>query len=169
MNEFRPNQSRYRTINALRKPMNLVLEYRMVEILHKLGMSTFGSLLLPFHILMGQFILFSNVSALRGGKDFDFNFIILSFYAQAAWFCVLEFGGRFHKNSTKTVKSWKYFNFKTKAEAKYMSKFRKACVPLCLEAKGVFSVKRLSVLKFIRSVVRGTFRAVLTLNSFKLM
>jgi hypothetical protein len=146
--------------------VNLVLEYRAVEILHISGISTFGSLFLPLHVLLGQFILFSNVSALRGGKDFDYNFVILSFYAQAAWFCVLEFGGRFHKNSTKTVKSWKCLAFKTKAEAKYMSKFRKACVPLKIETKGMFSIRRLTVLKFVRSVVRGTFRAVLTLKSF---
>lgn len=60
------------------------------------------------------------------------------------------------------MKSWKEIYFKDKKEAKWFSKFRKARKELELGKKGVLTFKRLTVLKFLRGIIKGTFRALLT-------
>jgi hypothetical protein len=52
----------------------------------------------------------------------------------------------------------------TKEEKKFISKFRKACRPLRVGAGSTFTIRRLSVLKFARAIVKGTIRALLTVG-----
>lgn len=83
---------------------------------------------------------------------------------QTIWAIVLELSGRFHTQSVRTLASWKGLDFKTGAEKKYMSKFKKGCYPLSIGERGLFIVRRISVLKFLRAIVKGTFRALLTIG-----
>ncbi len=73
---------------------------------------------------------------------------------------MLEISGRIHEDAKKTIKSWKNIEFSSLHERKYMSRFRKCCRPLKLGIEGTFTIKRLSVLKFMRAIIKGTFRAL---------
>jgi len=163
MKEFRPNQLNYKTTNRLRRPYNLIHAYRTFEVMHGVAMDLIGKLILPYYTIAGQFILFWNFSALRE-ESLDVVLLLFSFISQLCTVFALEFSGRFSKNAILTVQSWKYMNC-SYFDKKCLNKFRKSCVPLRIETKGYFVIKRLTVLKFLRSIVKGTFRALLTLNS----
>lgn len=83
---------------------------------------------------------------------------------QLGWGAVLEIAGKFNNFSIKTLKSWKVISFKDKTEAKYFSKFRKCQKPVVIGKEGVLAFKRLTVLKFFRAAIKGTFKALLTLG-----
>lgn len=78
---------------------------------------------------------------------------------QIIWMMVLEFSGRFTQQASITLKSWKFLDFKNKIDKKLMNKFRKSFPPLKIGKDRVFVIKRLNVLKFMRSIVTGVFRA----------
>jgi len=162
MKEFRPNQSNYMTSNRMRRPYNLMRAYRTVEVVHVMGIDLIGKLILPYYTVAGQFILFCNVSALRE-ESVDIVLVLFSLIAQTIAFIALEFCGRFSMNAIATVNSWKYLNC-SYFDKKCLNKFRKSCIPLRVETKGYFVIKRLTVIKFLRSIVRGTFRTLMALN-----
>jgi hypothetical protein len=82
------------------------------------------------------------------------------------WVGVLETAGRFHKLSRSSIKSWKKEGKMSgsKYERKVIGRFCKSCKPLSMGFEGTFVIKRLSAIKFLRAVIKGTFRALVTLN-----
>jgi hypothetical protein len=84
--------------------------------------------------------------------------------SQLAWGIVLEFAGRYHEKAKSTIKSWKSMKFESKAEKFLMSKFTRSCRPLIFGHQGGFTITRLSLLKFIIAIVKGTVRAVLAVR-----
>lgn len=83
---------------------------------------------------------------------------------QTAWGITLEIGGRFQLKAKRTLESWNLLPIANPLEKKLKSKFRKSVKPLILGKKGVYAVSRLTVLKFIMSIIKGTFRALLTIG-----
>lgn len=83
---------------------------------------------------------------------------------QIIWAWILEICGRYNAESKKTLDSWKFLEHRGKEEKKLMSKVRKSCRPFSFGEKGIFVIKRMTVLKFLRGIVKGTFRALLTLG-----
>lgn len=169
--EFRaqlPYGLNHRTLSKLRLPQNLSIEYRKFEILHSLVIHCISIAIVPFNSAVLHFILFCNFMLIRHGHSLDnlslALLIIWTLVLQGFWLMVLEVGGRFHKFSKSTLNSWKFLNIKDKCKKKYMKKFRKSCKPLYLGMQGYFVMNRLSVLKFLRGVIRGTFRTVVTLK-----
>jgi hypothetical protein len=158
---------KYRTKDELRRVPNLVLEYRKIELLHKQGMLIYGVLMIPAQSLLAQFILYSNFTLIRHWADLGLTVQVIiltfSFAIFTFWCVILEISGRFYVNSITLIKSWKMLEFKSKGEAKFMSKFIKGCRPLSIGLQGYMKVERLSVLKFMKGIVGGTFRALLTL------
>lgn len=88
------------------------------------------------------------------------------FAAMNAWCLTLKFGGLFREKSKETLKSWKMFRGKggTGKGGKYLRKLSKSCRPLFLGTEGYFIMGRLSILKFLRGIVKGTFRMLLTIK-----
>jgi hypothetical protein len=171
--EFKANQKQYMTYNILRKnPINLSHMYREFSILHNSAMKLLDFVILPYHSLFSQIIMFCNFSLISGLKAGKKTYIILSYallsiFVKMLWLIILEIGGRFHTHSKKTIASWKMLKMKDKRSEKYLSKFRKSCRPLWIGTEGVFIFKRLSALKFLRAIVRGTFRIILAVRGYK--
>lgn len=86
---------------------------------------------------------------------------------QVFWAIALELSGRFYSQSKQTLGSWRNLAFKSAADKKFMSKFKRGCYPMALGERGVFGIKQISVLKFLRAIIKGTFRALLTLGGKK--
>jgi len=160
--EFRPNQKNCTTSNDLRNPTNFVYIYRSLEVMHRFMMDVVGNLILPYSLLGAQIVLFCNVSILRDTKV-DAILVIISTFTLIILFVGLEFCGRFYKNSQMTIKSWQNFNC-SKSGKQIINKFRKGCVPLKFETRGYFVIRRSTALVFLKGIIRGTFRVLLTLK-----
>jgi hypothetical protein len=159
---------KYRTSCKMRRIDNFPLEYTILQLLHKQGMEFYGFLLIPTQTLVGQFILYSNYTLIRHWNELDvtmkYLIMMIDLTVICIWNAILEVSGRFHMDATKSLKSWKLLTVRNKMETKYLSKFRKAARPLAIGFGEVFKIKRLTVLKFIRGIVKGTFRALLTIK-----
>lgn len=77
------------------------------------------------------------------------------------WGIAVEILGRIDSRLRKIPKSWKHI----KAEDKRLiSRIRKSCRPFNFGVEGVFSFKRNTLLKFFQGIVKGTFKALLTIG-----
>jgi len=169
-NELRTDRLAYKTIHQLRSPYVLAGEFRKLEILHKNCMEVWGTIFLPFQFFIGQIAIYACYTIVKDLDHLDFTFIMFSFYSLAAWVIVLECSGRFCKNSEDTIKSWRSLkrshqnNNDNNEKVKYLNRFKKSCRPLKIGTQGYYSVSRLSVLKFIQGMSKGTLRITLTLT-----
>lgn len=167
--ELRPGQNDYATLPELRTtPENIVLVYRTLEIYVKNLLIRFGSIVLPVQAYLSQFVLILNYVLIKNGHEMTGVSIMValtwSLACQMAWIILLSLAAIFAKEAKVTTKSCKYFEFSSKLEKKYMSKFAKSCKPLFVGKEGVFRVSKKTVLKFLQGIVRGTFRALITLK-----
>lgn len=164
--------TKYMTHSAFRSVAHFPLEYRKSELLHLLAMKIFGIYFIPFQSLAMNFVLYTNFVLIRHWDRLDYGTRLLTFAwsagIQTFWYFVLHFGERFYSYSKRNRVSWKFMATKDSQEAKYMSKFRKSTRPLGLGYDGYFIIKPLSVLKFVKGVVRGTIRVLLTLQWYVL-
>jgi hypothetical protein len=165
--EFDVSRKSHLSKSELRDPKTFPQIYRSFEILHKIGMHATGRTLLPFNILTTKYVIFCQFTLLRHWKTLDTSSIAILFVSslgqQASWLAVLEFAGSFHKNSKEAIYSWKYMKCKNSGDAKYLRKFRRSCRTLGIGEQGLFIIKRLSVIKFTRDVIKGTAKALVAL------
>jgi len=169
MDELRANSKTYKTSIALRIPSNFRIVYRSSELMHKYALSIVGIMILPSHELISKFVLFANFMLLTDWKNMSkvdrARLFFMSIALQTIWIALLEVGGRFHSNSCKTVASIKYHKCWMRKNRKYFKKFKKSCKPLFFSTLGFFKIKRRSVLRFLKSIVKGTFNVVITLSN----
>jgi len=159
--EFRPNQPRYLTSSKLRQGYTIAKEYRKFELVNRYGMDLLGKGILFFQVILSKVIVLCNYQLIMEWGDFDAIQIVGAFYGTIMWIFVLETGGMYFCRSKECIKSWKFLPCKVSDEKKFLSKFRKSCRPISVGTKDIFRIKRLTVLKFIRAITRGTLRTVL--------
>jgi len=144
---------------------NLLKEYLTIEYLHKRAMHFYGLCILHIHLLLGQFILYCNYTLLRYRAELDSVVLVfigcIAFSSLTYWIFTLEASGLLTSHATQVLKSWKFMKHKNPLNAKLMRKFIKRSRPLSIYARDFFTIRRLSVLKFIMAIVKGTFRALL--------
>jgi hypothetical protein len=137
------------------------LTIRSFQLLHKCIMGCIGFVYFPLHSITGQCVVFCLYSLIKhwGGLDSASKGLLgmIGTSLLLFWLGVLDCGGRFYKLNRRSMLSWK-------KGGKYVSKFCKSCKPLGIGLEGTFIIKRLSVLKFLRAVVKGTFRALVALK-----
>lgn len=169
--DFRAAMRSYRTLEDLRRPKNLTINYRKIEILHKTLIDTIGPIFFPIQASIGKFVLICNYLLIQEWSCIDTvtlgMLICLTSMFQLSWISVLSLGGLLHTHASKTVKSWKYLNYESMGEAKYMGKFRKSCRPLVIGTPGIQRITMVSVLKFMQGIIRGTFRVLLAVRNVK--
>jgi len=155
----------YRTRLSLRSAKNIPIEYKAIGILHMKGMQIYGLIIIPYHFLISQFILYANFTLIRHRDELELimqlGVIVLNITVLGFWGTVLEVSGWFHSEVIKTIRSWKAVQFGTTLEYKSFRKFKKSCLPIVIGYQKLVQIKRLTVLKFMRAIVKGTFRALL--------
>lgn len=166
--ELRHRQKSYATIPELRqRPQHVCLVYRALEIYVKNLLIRFGSILLPMQALVSQFILILNYILIKHGHEMSWITIMVavvwSLACQIVWITLLTLASTFHKEAVAT-RSWKGFEFRWKSEKRYMAKCARSCRPLYIGTGEVFQISKRTVLKFLQGLVRGTFRALVTLK-----
>jgi len=166
--EFKVNAGAYKTIDTLRTVRNLPSAYRALELYHKVTMEFIGCHIIPVELVIDQLALTCNFILIRHGTKLSLvPFVMASFWAlvfQSFWIIFLNLSGLFLKHSTETIESWKYLSFSSSKDEKCFKRFRKSCRPLKIGHGRYYSIKRITVLTFLRGIMRGTFRAVLTLR-----
>jgi hypothetical protein len=147
------------------------ISIRSFQLLHKLAMGTVGFAVIPVHLVSGQYVVFcqySLMNQLNGEPDWASTGLFGMTGAAVAlfWAGVLECSGRFYNLSRSSIRSWKKEGKMNGIahERKFIGKFCKSCQPLGIGLEGTFVIKRLSSLKFLRAVIKGTFRALATLK-----
>lgn len=163
--DFMPKQKSYNTIDALRTPKCLPIVYRSMEILHKNMISIVAFVIIPIQSINTQLSVLCNYNLIKHPISTS---TVISFgwtlYVLIVWTSVLEFCGWTHSQGKMVIRSWKFFDWKNKKDLKYISKFRRSCRPLSVRAGGAYCIKRINVLKFLRAIAVGTFRALLALK-----
>ncbi|OXA40164.1 hypothetical protein Fcan01_25046 [Folsomia candida] len=166
--EFCVGANHQKTKESLRSAWNLPIEYRCVELMHRKLVLIAGYVIMAGHVVVSEFILFANATVIldKGGMGMRVKILLLLWSAvgQTIWIFGLEICGRFHEQAKKTLKSWKNMKFRTKEQKLYMNRFRRSCRPLKIGKEGLFIITILTVLKFMKAIIKGTFRAVLTIG-----
>jgi len=168
-NEFKLKCSCYRTVDDLRKVQNLPKVYRALELYHKVSMELMGPVIIPVETVLSQLVLTCNFIIIKHGEKLSLIPLLLaSFWTllfQSVWIIFLNVCGLFFKHSAATIASWKSFEFKKTGDSKVFGKFRRSCRVLRIGHGELYAIKRLTVLTFLRGIIRGTFRALLTLRN----
>ncbi len=170
--EFRigRNPFKYFACCELRKPPLLWSAWRTVEILQLKINDLLGVILIPCQFLFGKLVVLITFMIIKLGHELSTSEIIMfSLWAVGSgltWSLILLMGGYIHMFGRKILESWKYHKWigLTKVEKKQMKKFRKSCCPLSISYGKAYVIKRLTVLKFIRGIIAGIFRALLTIG-----
>jgi len=166
--DFRPTNPSFRTVDLLRSPEYFLKAYRSIQLLHKLGAETYGQIIPLMQTMESQLIILGLFTLIRNFSQLDETvvsllvvFVILSF---CFWTGILWAAGKFGSISCATIQSWELFPWNSRADRKYIIKFKRSCPPLLIGVQGVFNITKVSVLRFLQGLIRGTFRALLTLK-----
>ncbi|OXA42370.1 hypothetical protein Fcan01_22798 [Folsomia candida] len=148
----------FKTHSDFRSVAHLPVEYRKAELLHLFAMKIYGIYFIPFQSLALNFVLYTNFVLIRPWNSLDYATLLLTLIwsvgIQVFWYFVLHCGGRYYSFSKRNRTSWKFMATEGPKEAKYMSKFRRSTRPMGIGYEGYFIIKPLSLLKFVKGVVR---------------
>ncbi|ODM95611.1 Galectin-4 [Orchesella cincta] len=163
-NELRLGRSHYITVELLRQPHHLVWNYRALQVFFKMFNIELGIILVPIQALITALILVCNVSLRFKWDLFEVNMRIFLAFSTAtllvAWVIFLGLAGVLHQESKKTVASWEWTFWSTKKEKMYMGRVKRTCVPICCGDGKRFVITPTTVLLFLRSVSKNTFRVM---------
>jgi hypothetical protein len=158
----------YKTLPSLRRPNTLLLEYRVIEQGHFQANAVLGRAVLPTNALIGQFVIFCNLTLIKDWTKLDFYSICVLLGSTVLftvfWILTLELCGHYHSKCKMVLNSWRFLKFSNSSEAKYFFKMRKACPLMAIGIPGTFTVKRKTVLGFMKGISKGTFRAIIALK-----
>lgn len=164
--ELRLGRSKYRTSNALRKPDTLIWVYRMVQIIQEVVNQLVGRLLVPSQALFTLEFIFGCYTIIRHTRDLlliaVLTISIWSIVPSLLWAGFLYSGGYLNSSGRKILNSWKYHHWPNKQVKQSMSKFVRSCRPLALCYGTIFVIRRQTLLIFLRGLIRGLMRALLT-------
>jgi len=154
----------YKSRESLRSAEKLFLEYRAMDLLLMKMTIVLGPLIIPVQAVITNLSLFCNYTIIREWDQLDkTTVVILLFWTSGVlvcWLGVLEVGGWLNSGGSKILQSWKHFNWPA-LERKILNKQKKACRPYAVRVQSYYCIKRLSILKFLKGIVKGTFRALL--------
>jgi hypothetical protein len=163
--EFRPNLATYKTRESLRELGNLITVYRSIEILHKHVSGLFAPAIIPGKYLSMKLILLCNYTLIMYWKDMHrvtrYIFVAASVGCMGHWIVWLLYAGWLNVCCKETLRSWKFFHSENKKELRILGKVKKSCIPLAFKASCYFTIKRLTVLKFMKKITRNTLKSLL--------
>lgn len=152
---------------------HLIHVYRSLQLaMHEIRL-LFGKYLPPCQTLLGQLTISTGYICIAEGAKIDgatkMAFILTVSFAVLSWTALMICAGKIQKSSNECLTSWRVLgdHWESRADRKYMSKFRKSCKPIFLGLDGYMIISHKSVLKFLQGIVRGLFRTLLALKGNK--
>lgn len=157
---------KYMTLNTLRNPTNLRYFYRSLQVLNLSAMSVFGVILFIAH---GYFIFaptYTNYLLIRFWSQLQVYtkcvMVLCSPFALIFWSAILHGGGHIFIEGRKVISSWKrYEKWKSRGERRAMIQFARSCTPIVLCFGKRFVIKKVTFLKYHKTVGRALFKALL--------
>ncbi|CAL8092432.1 unnamed protein product [Orchesella dallaii] len=150
---------------CLHRTGNFISFYRSIDILFSIDIEFAGILLLPLQMIASKMIMISKFVIVRFGRELDGKTLgILGIWAYLGWVIwtsVLTISGIFYGKSDKAIKSWKYVDWGSRKENMRMAKFQKSCKPWSVRYRNVNVIRKLTVLKWNRGLMKGISRALL--------
>lgn len=155
----------YKSCEKLRTLEYILVVYRSLQILQIYGLCYLGWFLLlcnsvfmlsslySIFVLMRYWFELSNLSK---GPLLSFSVAII-----VIWGTCLEMGRYMFVGGSKVLRSWRGKKWGDEKENKIMKKFQRSCKPIFLCYGTWFVIRRVSLIIFLKGVVRGTFRALL--------
>lgn len=166
--EYYLGQRGYRLVDEVRQDISvLVHQYRSIEIFSETGMLFIGKFLVPFQSVFMVSTVFCNSMLIKQWDRMQTATKVLilfwAFGCTTVWSLILVLGGYLHKHGKSVLVSWKNHDFGTTHRNKLMKRVARSCRPVMLNYGNCFVIRKGSVLKFLRSVSRGTLRALLVM------
>lgn len=166
--EFNLQRKSFKTVAIIRTPQKMSLIFREIQILVQQYNQVFGCILVPMQTLLTQFVMFTTYLFSKYADKIDTSLkatmVIWTTIATLTWIVSLEVGGIISMYGEKVLLSWKYHKWENRQEKRYMSKFRKSCKPLMVQYGRTFVIRRITVLKYIRGLLKGVLRTLLTVG-----
>lgn len=157
------------TVEEFRKPSNLVKVYRSIQLLNTITMEIVGKILVFTNVFMTFTPIYANFTLITYWNSINTvakGFLILVLVSIfSLWAFVLQLGKFLHIRGEIMSISWKRAKWTTQKEAKEMSKFRKSCQMVLLKYEKVFIIRKITQFLYVKAVVKGTFRTILTLTA----
>lgn len=162
-------QNRYNTLNTLRSNQeNLRHAFRSFQILNSNIMSWLGNFLTFFHSVAMILPTFGNFVLITYWKDLfiagKISIVCSAWGAFSFWTVTLQLGKYLYVRGDRILRSWKGVWWGTRKDTRVMNKFRKSCRPVLIHNGSLLVIARITQFKYMKGVVRGTFRSLLTLT-----
>jgi len=147
---------------------NLQKTYRQLQIIQGFEMEVLAWSIIPLQGLMCYLIMYCTVSLIKNRDEMDVTLIIIlvlwAALSTVDTFLLLNMSAKIYVITKRALKSMKKRNWGTKMENKIMGKFLKSCQPLSVGYGKAYVIKKRAVLKFIKFIAKGTFRALLSIK-----
>lgn len=169
--EIRLGKKSYKSLDRLREPVILMREYRAIQVLQNIFIGLVGRFLFPLQTMATVVFVFSSFMIIKHGYEMGVVPLVLmgswSLMALFGWSFILMAAGYLYLSGNKILNSWRCYlgwNF-VGCSKKVFSKFRRSCKPIMINYGKVFIIRKVSVLIFLRGLMRGMMRALLTLKT----
>lgn len=161
-------KSRYVITPQFRKPRNIMLGYRVTQVMHQLTMYVVCHILVSTQSITTNLFVVSMYTLIRDGDRMNlFTKVNLFMWGSATavyWCFILHFGGYVYLQGGNILKSWKRHDWGNRYHNRLMGKFRRSCRPLTISYQKMFTMRKLTMLRFVRGLTRGIFRMLLALG-----
>lgn len=157
-----------KTRRGFRSFQSIPFQYRKLQIFHLNFMEVCSSFIVPLQTIITKLGLFCNVSLIKYRHILNIaNTVILMFWSFGSTMIALvalTLCAHLHVKTTKMLKTIKNKDWGSPQKNKVMKKFVRSCTPISYGYGRIYVIRKVSVLKFLRHLTRGTFRLLLTLK-----
>ncbi len=164
--EMSLSRNKYKTLDILRQPENLRLVYRAFQVLFANFVCFIGPFVSLAHAFAVFLPIFCNFFLIRYWGNLELISkmftIMMSLLLFSFWTFVLQLGKYFFVRGNKILGSWKRKRWENEMERKVMKKFQKSCRLILIRCGNQLVLGRITQFNFVKSIMRGTFRSLLT-------
>lgn len=166
--ELTLGRKKYRTTDSLRDARNIRLIYRSFQVLNSNVMWFAGPFILFGHASLMIFPIYGNMLLFKYWHILipvvRAFILLLTLFVICLWLIVLQLGNYLYSRGDKMLVSWMHSNWGSKQEYRNMIRFRKSCAFVLIRFQSTFVIKRITPFLYVKSVIRGTLRSMLTLS-----
>ncbi|CAL8146817.1 unnamed protein product [Orchesella dallaii] len=161
---------RKKTSNEFREIETIRFNYRKLELLHLKLTHLWREFILPMESLILMLGFFGNFTLITYTEILTpLNAVIILIWILIATSLVvlgLNFCGALYTRGFKVLSSMRNKDWGSRINNKIMKKFVKSCRPIQIGYGRMYAIRKLSVLKYMRALTKGTMRVLLTLKKY---
>ncbi len=164
--EMSLSRNKYKTLDILRQPENLRVAYRAFQVLFANFVCFIGPFVSLAHAFSVCLPIFCNFFLIRYWGNLNLISklfaIMIALILFSVWTFVLQLGKYLFVRGNKIVGSWKRQRWENKIEEKVMERFQKSYRLVLIRCGNQLVLGRITQFNFVKSIMRGTFRSLLT-------